>query len=376
MDGAGEEGDRDPLLATTLAEKYRIVRVLGGGETGTVYEARTTDGKGVALKVVRPDLRTSEGREAAKRFARGAKASHGIESPYVAQTVDAGADEARGVSYVAMELLNGRDLGRAIGELGPLNADAVVPIFIQACEGLAAAHGLGIVHRNIKPANLFLHETAKGTLVAKVCDFDVAKQITLVEEGSSLTAKGGTLGSPMYMSPEQTLSSKNVDHRSDLWSLGVSLYEALTGEKAWKAKGMSELAVAICTREVQPIRELAPWIDPGLAEVVKKALARKPDDRIASAQDFVAALRPYATLKRVTPDALKAGVEERRRMAAEARSSPGSVSRRGQATSSKGGGGKIALAIAIVVLLAALVGLGVVRSPGSQAPSPPTAPTK
>jgi serine/threonine-protein kinase len=331
-----EAAEEDPLLGCLLAERYRLLKVLGRGGMGAVYEAQTADGKSYALKVIRPDLGDAKGREAMRRFVREAKASQGIESPYVAKIVDAGADEERGVPYITMELLQGRDLGRVIKEQGPIEPSAVVLLFVQACEGLAAAHARGIVHRDIKPANIFLHETRDGTVVAKLCDFGVAKHVAQVDEGTELTRTGGILGSPMYMSPEQATNAKNVDHRSDLWSLGISLYEALTGQKAWEGTTMGELILAICTREVQPILELAPWIRPELADVVTKAIARKPADRFASAGDFAAALRPLVTERHVSIAAIKSASEERRKIAAAARSSGSGLSRSGTSSTVEG----------------------------------------
>jgi serine/threonine-protein kinase len=311
----------DPLLGQLLADRYRLHRVLGRGGMGAVYEATTPGGESFAVKVIRPDLGEHKGREAIRRFVREAKASQGIDSPYVARIVDAGADEARGVPYLAMELLRGRDLGAVIKDNGPLEPDTILPAFVQACAGIGAAHARGIVHRDIKPANIFLHESKDGEVVAKVCDFGVAKQIVQVEEGTELTRTGGMLGSPMYMSPEQAQNAKNVDQRSDVWSLGVTLYEALTGMKAWEGSTMGELILAICTRDLQPVLELAPWVRPELADVVHRATRRAPGERYASADEMAAALRPLVSSPSMTMSTIRGVSPERRRTAIAARSS-------------------------------------------------------
>jgi serine/threonine protein kinase len=366
--------EEDALLGQTLAGKYALRRVLGRGGMGAVYEAKGTDGKGYAVKVIRPDLGDTKGREATKRFVREARASQGIESPYVAQILDAGSDDARGLPYIAMELLSGHDLGRVIKDVGPLEPEAVIPIFVQACEGLAAAHGRGIVHRDIKPANIFLHEEG-GAVTAKLCDFGVAKQIAQMDEGTELTRTGGVLGSPMYMSPEQATNAKNVDHRSDLWSLGMSLYEALTGHKPWEGTSMGELILAICTREVQPLTELAPWVSPPLAAIVNRALARKPDDRFQSAEDFAAALRPLAKSKTVKADAFRTPSEERRRIAAAARSSPSVARSTGGISTVAGQTAPVdkpkgrGAAFALVAVIAVAGGLGVTMLRRDPAPA-------
>jgi len=317
----GSLGAADPLLGQVLAGRYRLERVLGRGGMGAVYEAKTNDGESFAVKVIRPDLGDTKGREAIRRFVREAKASQGIDSPYVARIVDAGADDARGVPYLAMELLRGRDLGALIKDVGPLEPSSILPAFVQACAGLAAAHARGIVHRDIKPANLFLHEMPNGEVVAKLCDFGVAKQLVQVDEAGELTRTGGMLGSPMYMSPEQAQNAKNVDYKSDLWSLGVSLYEALTGTKAWEGSTMGELILAICTRELQPMVEIAPWVRPEIADVVRRATERDPAKRFSSADEFAAALRPLVGSAPMTTRTIRGVSPERRRAAIAARAS-------------------------------------------------------
>lgn len=311
----------DPLIGQTLSGRYRLQRVLGRGGMGAVYQAESSNGESFAVKVIRPDLGEHRGREAIRRFVREAKASQDIDSPYIARIVDAGADEERGLPYLAMELLRGRDLGALIRELGPLEPDTIVPLFVQALAGLSAAHARGVVHRDIKPANIFLHETPSGDVVAKLCDFGVAKQIVQVDESTELTKTGGVLGSPMYMSPEQAQNAKNVDLRSDIWSIGISMYEALTGTKAWEGSTMGELILAICTRTLQPMLEVAPWVRPEIAAAVHRATERDPAKRFASADEMAAALRPLVSRTTVGTGALRGVSPERRRAAIAARSS-------------------------------------------------------
>ncbi|HEY2514754.1 MAG TPA: protein kinase, partial [Polyangiaceae bacterium] len=289
-DGAGDDA-LDPLVGSTIAGKYTLVRALGRGGMGAVYEARTASGEAFALKLIRPDVHDSRGRDAVRRFLREAKAAQAIVSPYVARVVDAGADEERKMPFLVMELLRGRDLARLLAAQGPLEPGGAVPFFAQVCEGLAAAHAQGVIHRDIKPANLFVQDLPDGEIAAKVCDFGVAKQVVAGEPGTELTQSGGVIGSPMYMSPEQARNAKNVDLRTDVFSVAVSLYEALTGQRPWQGTTMGELILAMGTTPPPRIDVVAPWISRALAEAIHKALARSPENRLASAAEFAAALR-------------------------------------------------------------------------------------
>nr|MCU0658972.1 serine/threonine protein kinase [Polyangiaceae bacterium] len=168
-------------------------------------------------------------------------------------------------------------------------------IFIQACRGLAAIHALQIVHRDIKPSNIFLHH-AEGLLIAKVCDFGVAKNSASEGTASDLTHTGGIIGSPHYMSPEQVQDSKRVDHRSDLWSLSMAMYEVLSGRKGWAGcSTVGELLVAVCTKDLPWLQTEAPWVSGDLAAVVHKNLVRDPAQRFQSALEMAEALEPFAS---------------------------------------------------------------------------------
>ena len=294
---SGAPSSADPqsesLVGERIGGRYVVTRVLGRGGMGAVYEAHTDEGEAFALKVIRPEIHLKTGRDAVRRFLREAKAAEQIDSPYVARVVDAGSDEARGLPFLVMELLHGRDLARLLQRTGPLEPAGVVPLFVQACAGLAAAHARGVVHRDIKPANIFVQDLPDGGVAAKICDFGVAKQIDALEDGSELTHSGGVLGSPMYMSPEQARSAKGVDHRTDIFSLAVSLYEALTGVRPWQASSVGQMVFAMWSTEPRPLGAIAPWVDPKLAAIIHHALARAPEQRFASAEAFGAALAPF-----------------------------------------------------------------------------------
>jgi serine/threonine-protein kinase len=281
----------DPLIGETLGV-YRLLRRLGQGGMGTVYEASAPGDRRVAVKLISAG---SRGANVVRRFLREARATRSIESRHVVGVLDA-SDDGNSGPFLVMELLDGLDLQTLIRRVGALEPRAAARVFIQAARGLSAAHEKSIVHRDIKPANLFLHEEAEGTIVTKICDFGVAKDVgedlTL---SLDLTRTGGMLGSPLYMSPEQASNAKGVDARTDLWSLCLSLYEALSGQRPWgQCSTVGQLILAICTQNITPLRELAPWVSPELAAVVHKGLERDVARRWSSSAELAAALEPLA----------------------------------------------------------------------------------
>jgi len=260
---------------------------------GAVYEARHRGtGRRVALKVI-SGASLVKSAEVVRRFQREAMASGAIESQYIAQILDTGVDAQTGSPYTVMELLVGEDLSQAIGRVGPLRPDVALRIVAQAGLGLRKAHDSGVVHRDIKPANLFLAKREEGDLVVKLLDFGIAKirsDQSMADGG--LTRTGTMLGSPLYMSPEQARGSKDIDHRTDIWSLGIVLYEALAGTTPnGHIESMGELIIQICATPARHVQELAPWVSPEVAEIVHRALALNPDQRFQSAAEMVNAVR-------------------------------------------------------------------------------------
>jgi serine/threonine protein kinase len=280
-----------------LDGKYEIVRLLGKGGMGAVYEARhRATGRRVAVKLIAHDrLPLSAG--ILDRFQREALLSGAIESQYVAQILDAGVDALSGQPYMALELLTGEDLHRAIARIGGISPDLALRIAAQACLGLQRAHEAGVTHRDIKPANLFLARR-DGDVVVKVLDFGLAKakcdlqRMHESDEEGMVSTSGAIIGSPAYMSPEQVLGQKTLDHRTDLWSLGVVLYQMLAGRTPTEgAATAGELILRICTHPPRPLRELAPTVAPEVAAIVHRALAREPPDRFATAAAMYEAIR-------------------------------------------------------------------------------------
>jgi serine/threonine protein kinase len=294
------DADELGLVGQRLAERFRVVRVIGRGGMGAVYEVEDQDGKKLAAKVISRGLAT-ENHPALVRFAREAKAASAISSENVVRTLDAGSDDRLALPYIIMELLNGTDLSTVMKKEGALDPQVAVRLVLQAGRGVAAAHARNVVHRDIKPANLFLSADERTNLVTvKVCDFGVAKRTRADESRRSashlsLTRTGGMLGSPMYMSPEQARNAKHVDGRADIWSLAVVLWEALTGKRLWgQQTSLGELIVSICTEPINRVDELAPWVPKDLGRTVHKALERDLATRTASMQAFIAALELFA----------------------------------------------------------------------------------
>jgi len=215
------------MIGSTLDGKYRIIRQLGAGAMGAVYEAEHTGtGRKVAVKVITGQLAQDPG--LVSRFQREARAAGAIDTKHITQVLDTGIDRDSELPFMVMEFLSGQDLQQFLKKSGPIAPDLALRIVAQSCLGLQKAHEAGVVHRDIKPANLFLARS-DGEVIVKVLDFGIAKvQMDQAQETESacLTRTGNMLGSPLYMSPEQARGSKNIDHRADLWSLGAALYSA------------------------------------------------------------------------------------------------------------------------------------------------------
>jgi serine/threonine protein kinase len=280
------------LTGALVAEKYELLRLIGRGGMGAVYEARnvTTQRRCAVKLLLTPELAGDA--EVVKRFFREAKASGMIESEHVVAAFDSGIDANSHVYYV-MECLQGEDLEQTLTRLGELSPIAAAKIILQAATGLASAHALGIVHRDVKPANLFLSVLPSGEIKVKILDFGVAKVKMEVfnESSSSLTVSGSLLGTPLYMSPEQLRRASAIDQSADVWSLGVVLFECLTGELPWgDCDGIGELVTAILTARLPLIQDLAPWVSPELAEIAQRALSRDRVERLKSVSELRAGL--------------------------------------------------------------------------------------
>lgn len=278
------------MIGEIIDGRYRILDVLGEGGMGAVYEAEHTGtGRRVAVKVIHAHIARKS--EIVARFQLEAKAAGGLETPHVVQVLDTGTDHVTGVIYMAMELLRGEDVQELLKRHDNLPTGLALRLVGQACIGLGKAHAAGFIHRDIKPANLFLSRLDSGAVILKVVDFGIAKMMD--PQDVDLTSTGGMLGSPLYMSPEQANGSKKIDQRTDVWSLGVTLYKALTGRAPHTGveAGM-QLLTAICRTPAPPIQDVAPWVSPAVAQIVHRMLAIVPDDRFPSMAAVLEAILP------------------------------------------------------------------------------------
>jgi serine/threonine-protein kinase len=279
-----------------LAGKYRVERILASGGMGVVVAAHhlQLDEK-VALKFLLPESLASQ--DAMARFDREARAAVKIKSEHVARVTDVGRLET-GAPYIVMEYLEGRDLDAWLEKLGPIPVEQAVEFVLQACEAIAEAHVLGIVHRDLKPANLFCVRRADGLLSIKVLDFGISK-VSGPAQGKGVTTATSTVGSPLYMSPEQLRSATDVDTRTDIWALGVILYEICSGRVPFDAETTSGLAIEIATAPPVPLSRVRPGLPPGFEEVVMRCLEKDRDARFQTVADLAVALRDYGP-KRAT----------------------------------------------------------------------------
>ena len=268
------------VTGALVTPSIRLVRELGRGGMGSVWIAehlrlRTQ----VVIKFIAREYVTSA--EAISRFEREASLAAQAKSPHVVQVYDHGISDS-GLPYIAMELREGEDLGKRLARDGQIAAELFATWLNQACRGLSRAHAKGIVHRDIKPENIFLCDNDGETLV-KVLDFGIAKDAMA---GLAGTKTGAMLGTAYYMSPEQTMGLKTVDHRTDLWALGVVTYQAVTGVRPFDGDAIGALVLAITSGVVPPPSSLVPTLAPALDGWMARALSRDPGGRFGSAREM------------------------------------------------------------------------------------------
>jgi serine/threonine protein kinase len=337
---------------TVLLDKYRIVRELGSGGMGVVVLAEhLVLGQRVAIKFLLPELAVLP--ESTSRFLREARAASRIQGEHIVRVLDYGTlpleppaspqdgsteggegqpapsperapasppavdraglpplDEptaTEGQPFIVMEYLEGRDLGRALKAGANFSIPEAIDFTVQAAEALAQAHHAGVIHRDIKPANLFLTQHPDGRPLVKMLDFGISKVVEeAAQENLELTKTTAVMGSALYMSLEQMRSTKSVDYRTDIYSLGITLYELLTHTHPFTADSFSELCVKVSLDPPIPITRYRPEIPAPLAEAIARAYARYPDDRYPTVGSFAAALAPFASpATRIAIDALQ-----------------------------------------------------------------------
>ena len=307
---AGAESNKlavgEPLpisVGDVVAGKYTVDAIIGVGGMGVVASAtHVALGQRVALKVMRT---ARMNHETADRFLREARAAVSLKSSHVAKVLDVGT-LASGLPFMVMELLEGRDLSSHLELQGALPVAEAVDYVLQACDALSEAHGLGIVHRDLKPENLFVTERRDGTPLVKVLDFGISKITTTIEISEpsaprrAITHESTLMGSPMYMSPEQVRSAKNVDGRSDIWALGAILFELIAGRSAFYAESVPDIFVKILDKPAPLLEEALRDPPAGLSATIARCLEKDREKRFQTVDELAAALSTLG-IKPTTP---------------------------------------------------------------------------
>ncbi|MGH7437349.1 MAG: serine/threonine-protein kinase, partial [Polyangiaceae bacterium] len=355
-----------------LVGKYRVERILGVGGMGVVVAAHhlQLDEK-VAIKLLLPEaLKNSQ---AVARFAREARTAVKIKSEHVAKVTDVG-ELPDGAPYIVMEYLEGADLGAILQKSGALPIARAVDFLLQACVAVAEAHALRIVHRDLKPANLFCIQRSDGQQVIKVLDFGISKLNDAASAASaSMTKTSAVMGTPLYMSPEQMRSAKVVDSRTDIWALGVILYELVAGVAPFEAPSVMELAINIAQEPPPPLRDKRPDAPPELEAVILACVEKDPEQRYANVGELATALLPFAPpharalVDRITGIIRSAGLPSGPRSsmvdigvaAGAVTASPGTMGAMERSTGGNARGGKPIMAlVGAAVGTVAVLGLG------------------
>jgi serine/threonine-protein kinase len=291
---SGRLAERSPVqVGDLVAGKYRVSALIAAGGMGVIVAARhETLGQNVAIKLLVPD---SDHAQKSERFLREARAAAAIESPHVCRVFDCG--EHAGIPFMVMEHLVGHDLAHELRARGPLPSAEAVDLVLQALEGIAEAHALGIVHRDLKPSNLFLSRKPGRPLEVKVLDFGISKLTPAfhASDDEDLTHTEMMLGSPRYMSPEQVQNARGVDARTDLWSIGVILYQLLDGHSPFAGTTMGETIGKVLTHDAPPIQRKRPDVPAGLAAVLDRCLARDRERRYRNVAELALALAPFGS---------------------------------------------------------------------------------
>jgi serine/threonine-protein kinase len=264
--------------------------VLISGARGTSVTRRRAVYKRVAIKVLLPHLAASK--SSTQRFLREAEAAGRVRHPHTVDVTDVGVSE--GIPFIVMEFLEGQNLADRLEQTGPLPVDAAVDLMLPVCSALATAHDEGVVHRDLKPENIFLAHTRAGSEIVKVLDFGIS-HIAQNQDEVRLTATNSVIGTPRYMSPEQTRGARFADAKSDQYSLGVMLYQCLTGSLPFDGDSFLEILEKMANKKIVPPSQLRDGIPSGLELIVMRTLAKDPKKRFGSMRELAVALLPFAS---------------------------------------------------------------------------------
>lgn len=294
-----------PTIGGLIGGKYRVIRLIGEGGMGSVYEAQHEQlGTRVALKFLHPDL--AEQQTLVARFLQEARVSARIKSPHVTRVMDVD-QTPDGDAYFVMELLEGESLEQRMQRTGPLGLEETLEIGLQILSALEAAHAEGVVHRDLKPDNVWLTPVA-GAPWVKLLDFGIAKLRTTNEFQSVQTRPGSMMGTPAYMAPEQAISADQVDVRADLYSFGVMTYEMLSGQRPVPGDDISEILERLVRGEARPLHTICPGVPLGLSALIDALVSPNPDDRPRSASAVRSEIAYYAHSSNPPPSRLSVPV--------------------------------------------------------------------
>lgn len=283
-------GQQPPVPGDLVADRYRVGAIIGAGGMGIVYEATHVElGTKVALKVIRPDI--AQNSSIWRRFSREARALGALHNKHVVRVHDAGTLRS-GLRYLVMELLDGTDMRRYLQQHGALPIPRAVDYVMQVCSALGDAHRLNIVHRDVKPENIFLASFRGSEPIVKLLDFGVA---LFLEDAGQLTVPGRGVGSPQYLSPEQMRDPSGVDQRSDIWSVGLLTYELLSGASPFAGFNAAQTCLRISRGPMPRIEETCPGVPRALAAAVHRCLEIDPARRPQSADELMLALEPFSS---------------------------------------------------------------------------------
>lgn len=281
----------DPLIGAVLQDRYRIVRKLGEGGMGAVYRGEAIKiGRAVAIKVLHPEFARNP--QVVARFHQEAKAATAVGNPHIIEVLDLG-ELPDGSTYMVLELLQGTDWADDLEKSGPQPLGRVARILSQVCDALESAHAKGIVHRDLKPENIFLISRHGRDDYVKVLDFGISKMLPEPGQDKALTGTNMMLGTAYYMSPEQAKAAKHVDHRSDLYTLGVIFFQALTGYHPFDDDALPLLIIKICTEAPPKLSEYRDDLPPQAQDIFRKLMEKEPAQRYQSAAEVKNALAPF-----------------------------------------------------------------------------------